>query len=169
VSLSCTLKKCTEEVKETLKNVLAEVSDSNVEMVSIDSVSALETGTRIEFRVAVAPERNKAGLVRDSLTESAINGGLAAKNMSSMSLVEAPSLVALPEHLKGNRYVNTIFSCASGMRKMAQVSRIPRGGFVFRGMGGIKLPDKFLIEKEGGGRGGVDYGAYVRVFTFQCS
>jgi hypothetical protein len=55
------------------------------------------------------------------------------------------------------------------MRKMAQVSRIPRGRVVFRGMGGVKLPANFLIEKEGGGRGGVDYGAYVRVFTFHCS
>jgi hypothetical protein len=86
-----------------------------------------------------------------------------------MSLVEPPSLVALPEHLKGNRYVNTIFAIASGMRKMAQVSRIPRGRVVFRGMTEVKLSDKFLIEKEGGGRGGVDYGVHVRVVTFQCS
>jgi len=169
IILHCALKQCTLDVKETFKEVVAAVASVGPEVVSIDSVSGLETGTRIEFKVGVAPERNKAGLVRDSLTESAINAGLAAKNMSSMSLVEAPSLVALPEHLKGNRYVNTIFSCASGMRKMAQVSRIPRGRVVFRGIGGVKLPAKFLIEKEGGGRGGVDYGVYVRVFTFQCS
>ena len=158
IILHCALKQCTLDVKETLKQVVAAVANVGPEMVSIDSVSGLETGTRIEFRVAVAPERNKADLVRDSLTESAINAGLAAKNMSSMSLVEAPSLVALPEHLKGNRYVNVIFACASAMRKMAQVSRIPRGRVVFRGMGGVKLPATFTIEKEGGGRGGVDYG-----------
>jgi hypothetical protein len=166
IIMHCALKQCTLDVKETLKQVVAAVANVGPEMVSIDSVSGLETGTCIEFRVAVAPERNKADLVRDSLTESAINAGLAAKNMSSVSLVEAASLVALPEHLKGNRYVNVIFACASGMRKMAQVSRIPRGRVVFRGMGGVKLPAKFLIEKEGGGRGGVDYGVCVRVFTF---
>jgi hypothetical protein len=169
IIMHCAVKQCTLDVKETFKEVVAAVANVAPEVVSIDSVSRLQTGTRIEFRVGVAPERNKADLVRELLTDSAINGGLAAKNMSSISLVEAASVVALPEHLKGNRYVNTIFAIASGMCKMAQVSRIPRGRLVFRGAGGVKLPGKFFIEKEGGGRGGVDYGVYVRVFTFHCS
>ena len=169
IIMHCPLKQCTLDVKESVKQVVAAVANVAPEKVSMDSVCGVETGTRIEFRVGVAPERHKADLLRESLTETAINAGLAAKHMSSISLVEPASLVALPEHLKGNRYVNTIFACASGMRKMAQVSRIPRGRLVFRGLGGVKLPDKFEIEKEGGGRGGVDYGVHVRVFTFQCS
>jgi hypothetical protein len=170
ISLSCALKKFTQDVKQTLKEVVAEVANSNVEMVSIDSVSELATGTQIEieFRVGVAPERKMADAVSKKLTESAINDGAKKmfKNISVVKVVKEASVVALPEHLQGNRYVNSIFACASGMRKMAQVSRIPRGRVVFRGMGGIKLPDKFLIEKEGGGRGGVDYGAYVLLYCF---
>jgi hypothetical protein len=171
IILHCALKQCTLDVKETLKQVVAAVAHVGPEMVSIDSVSVSEikTDTRIEFRVAVAPERNKADLVRDSLTESAINAGLAAKNMSSMSLVEPPSLVALPEHLKGNRYVNKIFATASGMRKLSKVSCIPAGRRVFRGMGGVKLSEEFVTEKEGGGRGGVDFGECLLVVECCCS
>ncbi len=180
ITLPCALKKCTRDVKQNFREVVAAVADFEPEVVtvvSIDSVPELQTplrtpGTRIEFRVGVAPEKLKADAVRERLTQSAINDGLAAKNtlyMSNITVVEEASVVALPDHLKENRYVNTIFTCASGMRKMAQVSRIPRGRFVFRGLGGIKLPGTFTIEKEGGGRGGVDYGANVRVFTFHCS
>jgi hypothetical protein len=168
IIMPCALSKCTQDVKQALKKVVAAVAHVEPEVMSIDSVSELQTGTRIEFRVGVAPDRKKADAVRESLTESAINDCLAAKNMSNISVVEEASVVALPEHLKDNTYVNTIFATASGMRKIAQVSRIPRGRLVFRGLGGIKLPGNFTIEKEGGGRGGVDYGVYVRVFTFHC-
>jgi hypothetical protein len=172
IILSCALKKCTQDVKQTFKEVVASVAQVESEVVSIDSVSELQTGTRIEIKVGVTQEKMKADAVRQSLTQSGINNNLAASNISNITIVEVidqASVVALPDHLKDNRYVNTIFACASGMRKMAQVSRIPRGRFVFRGMGGIKLPGNFTIEKEGGGRGGVEYGAYVRVIKIHCS
>jgi Ca2+-binding EF-hand superfamily protein len=72
-------------------------------------------------------------------------------------VVEAAAVVGLCEHLKSNHYVNFVYACASGMSKISRVSRIPRGRRVYRGMGEIKLPTEFLNEKEGGGRGGVEY------------
>jgi hypothetical protein len=221
VTLPCALKNCTRDVTRTFKKIVAEVAgverkvvsiDSVSEVLSNDSVSERRTGTRIEFRVGVAPEKKKADEVRKNLTQSGINDGLAAKkisavevveeaslvltqsgindglaakkisavevveeaslllrcfsNISAVEVVEETSIVALPDHLKGNRYVNTIYACSSGMHKIAQVSRIPRGRLVFRGTGGVKLPYKFIFEKEGGGRGGVDYGVYVLLYSY---
>ena len=60
-------------------------------------------------------------------------------------------------HLKGNRYVNTIYLCASAMNKISQASRIPRGRKVYRGMAGVKLPDIFVVPGEDGGRGGDEF------------
>ena len=83
--------------------------------------------------------------------------------MSNISVDEAAAVVGLCEHLLGNRYVNTIFATASGMRKLSKVSCIPAGRRVFRGMGGVKLSEEFVTEKEGGGRGGVDFGECLLV------
>ena len=91
-------------------------------------------------------------------TELASSPGPAPQEISNISVVEAAAVVGLCEHLLGNRYVNTIFATASGMRKLSNVSCIPERRRVFRGMGGVKLPDEFVTEKEGGGRGGVDFG-----------
>ena len=104
-----------------------------------------------------------------SKTELASKTGPAALQMSNISVVEAPTVVGLAEHLKGNRYVNIIFATASGMRKLSRVSCIPEGRRVFRGMGGVKLTDEFVTEKEGGGRGGVDFGECLLVLQCCCS
>jgi hypothetical protein len=63
-------------------------------------------------------------------------------------------------HLKGNRYVNAIYACNSMLRKASFVSKIPAGRVVYRGISGVKLPDKLLCLEEGGGRGGVEYGFF---------
>ena len=60
--------------------------------------------------------------------------------------------------LQGNKYLNTIYATTSGLRKLALVTCMPKGGKVYRGMAGLKLPEKFLKAKEGGGRGGVEFG-----------
>ena len=66
----------------------------------------------------------------------------------------------MTKHLKGNTYVNLIFACSSGMRKLSRASTLPIGGIVWRGLGGVKLPDAFLQQDEGRGLGGVDF-AYL--------
>jgi hypothetical protein len=59
---------------------------------------------------------------------------------------------------KSNRYVNTIYLCASGMKKISGASRIPKGRKVYRGMAGVRLPGVFVDEGEDGSRGGVERG-----------
>jgi hypothetical protein len=126
--------------------------------------------------VGTPAQKEKAEDICMRLTERGIKAELAGKTVpaaqelsENISVVEAAAVVAHCEHLKGNRYVNTIYAVASGMRKISHVSRIPRGRRVYRGMGGVKLPTAFLTEKEGGGRGGVDYGACVLVIWCCCS
>jgi hypothetical protein len=62
------------------------------------------------------------------------------------------------EHLKGNSYTNLIYACNSLLRKFSEISIIPLGRKVCRGMSGVKLPGCFIECAEGGGRGGVDFG-----------
>ena len=63
----------------------------------------------------------------------------------------------MTEHLKGNRYVNTIYLCASGMLKFSAVSRIPKGRKVYRGIAGVRLPGLFVLVGVDGSRGGVEF------------
>ena len=161
--IPCALENCTDDFKERFKEVVAAVAHVEAEKVSMDFVSdsELQTTTRIYVRVGVPRQQDEAEQVCNRLTQSAIKTELASKAgpaAQEMSVVEEAAVVGLCEHLKGNRYVNTIFATASGMRKLSHVSCIPEGRRVFRGMGGFKLPDEFVTEKEGGGRGGVDFG-----------
>ena len=140
------------------------------------SDSERQTSTRIDVRVGVPPQQDAAEQVCNRLTQSAIKTELASmpgpapQEMSLNIVVDVPAeVVGLCEHLKGNRYVNTIFATASGMRKLSNVSCIPEGRRVFRGMGGVKLSDEFVTEKEGGGRGGVDFGECLLVLECCCS
>ena len=72
------------------------------------------------------------------------------------------------EHLQGNKYLNTIFAATSGVRKLALVTSIPKGGKVYRGMAGVRLPQKFVEAKEGGGRGGVEFGFMSTTVSPSC-
>jgi len=178
--LPCALEKCTQDFKEKFKEAVAAVAHAEADKVSMDFVadSERETSTRIDVRVGVPPQQDEAEQLCNRLTQSAIKtelaikAGPAAQEMSdnisvcffdNISVVEAAAVVGLCEHLKGNRYVNTIFATASGMRKLSHVSCIPEGRRVFRGMGGVKLSEEFVTEKEGGGRGGVDFGECLLV------
>jgi len=177
VILPCALEKCTDDFKEKFKEVVAAVAHVEADKVSMDFVSDSErqTSTRIDVRVGVPPEQDEAEQVCNRLTQSAIKTELASRpgpapqEISNISVVEAAAVVGLCEHLKGNRYVNKIFATASGMRKLSKVSCIPAGRRVFRGMGGVKLSEEFVTEKEGGGRGGVDFGECWLDFECCCS
>ena len=69
-----------------------------------------------------------------------LNGALRAAS----GMFPAKSAAAL----QGNKYLNTIYATISGLRKIALVTCIPKGGKVYRGMAGVTLPEKNLKAKE---------------------
>jgi hypothetical protein len=169
VFLPCALEKCTEDFKETFKEVVAAVAHVEADKVSMDFVSDSErqTSTRIDVRVGVPPQQDEAEQLCHWLTQSAINQELASQivpawqEMSNISVIEPAAVVGLYEHLKGNSYVNTIYAFVSGIRKLSLACHLPKGRRVYRVLGNSKLPDRFVIDNKRGGRGGVDYGACV--------
>ena len=88
------------------------------------------------------------------------SGPLFVKMNGSLRKVSGKFPEEMTRHLKGNKYVNLIFACSSGMRKLSRASTLPIGGTAWRGLGGVKLPDAFLKKYEGTGLGGVDF-AYL--------
>lgn len=61
------------------------------------------------------------------------------------------------QHLRGNTYVNTLHALVSGLTKLMQVSAIPEGREVFRGMQGFKLPECFWTKDAFSAKGCVDF------------
>ena len=59
--------------------------------------------------------------------------------------------------LEGNRYETTIFCIISGIIKLSKLTEVPEDRRVYRGLGGVLLPDEFWSKKEGF-RGGVERG-----------
>ena len=57
-----------------------------------------------------------------------------------------------------NTYPTTINALLSGMRKLMWVAPVPHDRFVYRGLGGANLPDKFFEQDEFGVRGGTEFG-----------
>ena len=62
------------------------------------------------------------------------------------------------ETLQGNKYETTIFCIMSGVTKLSRVARIPASRCVFRGLGGMILPEEFWRVKRDGFRGGIEWG-----------
>ena len=56
------------------------------------------------------------------------------------------------------RYTTTIHAIASGLIKIAHVSKLPEDRKVYRGMAGVVLPERFRVTDENGCRGGVELG-----------
>ena len=56
------------------------------------------------------------------------------------------------------RYTTTIHAIASGLIKIAHVSKLPEDRKVYRGMAGVVLPERFRVLDEHGCRGGVELG-----------
>ena len=56
----------------------------------------------------------------------------------------------------GNNYSNVIHAILRGISKLSQVSGIPDNRTLFRGTGGMRLPNCFYVEDETGVRGGVE-------------
>ena len=64
---------------------------------------------------------------------------------------------ALHARLEGNRYETTIFCIISGIIKLSRLTEVPADRRLYRGLGGIVLPDAFWGSKDGF-RGGVETG-----------
>ena len=62
------------------------------------------------------------------------------------------------EGLKGNTYTTTIYCIVSGIIKLSKVMVLSDDRKVYRGLGGLDLPEAFRKPDECGIRGGVEYG-----------
>ena len=58
--------------------------------------------------------------------------------------------------LKGNTYTTTIYCIVSGIIKLSKVMVLPEDRMVYRGLGGLDLPEAFMRPDECGVRGGVE-------------
>lgn len=101
-------------------------------------------------------------------TEYAKKAKLKQEEVGSLRLYSGPMYVlynaVLRKHpndiflsLEDNRYETTIFCITSGIVKLSRLSKIPSNRRLYRGLGGMILPDQFLQEKSGF-RGGVEWG-----------
>jgi len=59
---------------------------------------------------------------------------------------------------KERHYVTTIHAIASALKKVSRFTELPKGGKVYRGMSGVRLPEVFEVPDEYGCRGGVELG-----------
>lgn len=57
-----------------------------------------------------------------------------------------------------NRFVTTIHCIVSGIIKLSRIMKIPRNRRVYRGLGGMLLPEQFWIPDRHGCCGGVEFG-----------
>jgi hypothetical protein len=62
------------------------------------------------------------------------------------------------EKCKKNKYPTTITALLSGLRKLMWAAPLPRDRFVYRGLGGMNLPETFFKQNKFGVRGGTEYG-----------
>jgi hypothetical protein len=73
--------------------------------------------------------------------------------------------VNIYESLNGNTYATTIHCLVSGVTKVSRRTKIPSGLVLYRGFGGLKLPDQFYKAPEGGFKGFVEWGFMVSPAT----
>ena len=66
--------------------------------------------------------------------------------------------------LKSNTYTTTIYCIVSGIIKLSKVMVLPDDRKVYRGLGGLDLPQTFKKPDECGIRGGVEYGMMSTTF-----
>lgn len=64
----------------------------------------------------------------------------------------------LYQELKGNTYTTTIHAIVSGIIKLSKIWILPEDRKLFRGLGGMLLPQVFWVPDQFGCRGGVELG-----------
>ena len=152
------------KMADALASYLAETDGSSSTSSFKGAVAALgkegvATGQELEGVI----DHFQAKLRKQKLTEPEViaarlfTGPCYAKMNASLRHASGALPDCLAAHLKGNRYTNTIYLCASAMIKLSGASRIPLDRKIYRGMAGIRLPDLFQVESEDGGKGGADF------------
>jgi hypothetical protein len=63
--------------------------------------------------------------------------------------------------LGSNKYAATIHCLVSGVTKVSRRTQIPPGLVLYRGFGGLKLPEQFYKAPKGGYKGFVEWGFMV--------
>ena len=118
-----------------------------------------------EVSVGVRRVRTLSDLMADPLVVSA---GLREEEVLALVLYTGPMFIkyntvlrGFPEEginaLKGNKYTTTIYCIVSGIIKLSKVMRLPDNRMVYRGLGGLELPEAFTTPDECGIRGGVEF------------
>ena len=89
---------------------------------------------------AVEQERKKAGLLEDEIIAARLYTG-------PMYVLYNAALRGRPEDkmqcLMGNKYETTIFTLVSAIVKLSKVTVVPENRKLYRGLGGMVLPDQF--------------------------
>ena len=155
-----------ERIVEALSKVLSQYDGSDSKCTwshVVDGLEGVATKEQMEAIVDFYHDKlKKANFTKvEVIAMRAYSGPLYVKMNSSLRAnvsKEGEFPAEWTAHLKGNKYIHLIYACASGMRKMASVSCIPQGRKVYRGMGGVKLPDSFSSAGEDGACGGTEYG-----------
>ena len=62
------------------------------------------------------------------------------------------------DRLENNTYETTIFCIISGISKLSRATTLPRDRRVYRGLGGMLLPQSFWQADNSGLRGGIEWG-----------
>eukprot|EP00960_Hanusia_phi_P060603 764555-Hanusia_phi.AAC.1 len=57
-----------------------------------------------------------------------------------------------------NNYATTIHCIVSGVIKLSKLTKLPSSRLVYRGLSGLRMPERFVQEDELGVSGGVEYG-----------
>jgi hypothetical protein len=78
--------------------------------------------------------------------------------ISSTSTALLPSPPAIYQSLKGNHYCTTISLIVSGIIKLSRTTPLPPSRRVYRGLSGLRLPEKFWKPDSFGCCGGVELG-----------
>jgi len=137
-----------------------------------------QTNPRMEWGFVVCPVKGKKypGIIRQAdplgrflKDPTAVSAGLTREEVIAIRLFTGPMFMkynarlrqfpaALVAALKGNGFVTTIHAVVSAIIKLSRTWKIPYDRKVYRGLGGMLLPQKFWDEDAFGCRGGVELG-----------
>ena len=141
-----------------------------------------KTSSKLEYEFVCATDFNKQypGMVGDFARfptdisvflshKNAMSAGLSFEEVICVRLFTGPMYMkynailrgypkSIIDGLKGNRYTTTLHCIVSGIIKLSQVTNLPEERKVYRGLGGMMLPEKFWKPDSFGCCGGVEYG-----------
>ena len=106
-------------------------------------------------RPCVAPTVARARLQRAEFTALRLYTGPLYTLYNALMRDFPPDIV---EGLAGNRFETTMFAIVSGITKLAKVTPVPPRRLLYRGLGGMLLPEQFWRKTAQGFLGGVELG-----------